>query len=77
MTQVSVRGLPTTENEGRKEQAAPLCLRLRRLPLLPFPPIPLNFPRERSWAEVWQECRSLNSKMRNLVLAAVAQPIEH
>lgn len=38
---------------------SPLCLKRGRLAVLPFPSIPLNFPRERLGAKVW------HNKMRN------------
>nr|XP_035957975.1 uncharacterized protein LOC118542162 [Halichoerus grypus] len=47
-----------------RSRPIPLCLRHRRLVVIPFPPMPLNFPGEKSQAKVWQECLSLNIPTR-------------
>lgn len=50
-----------TGNRQRKRMGpSALCLKYRRLTVLPFSSIPLNFPRETPWAKVWlnEKCRT-------------------
>lgn len=50
-----------TGNRQRKRMGpSALCLKYRRLTVLPFSSIPLDFPRETPWAKVWlnEKCRT-------------------